>query len=103
MRNQKLLSDERLYDLLLRPVVTEKSTEQGTFNKYTFVVPLDAAKPQVKQAVEKLFNVTVEAVHTIKLPGKVKRFRGRLGQRSDVKKAIITVKKDQTIDVSVSI
>lgn len=103
MRSQKLLSDEKLFDVLQRPVVTEKSTEQGAFNKYTFVVPLIATKPQVKQAVEKFFKVKVEAVNTIKLPGKVKRFRGRLGQRSDMKKAIVTVKQGQTIDISASV
>lgn len=103
MRSQKLLSDEKLLDVLQRPVVTEKSTEQGAFNKYTFVVPMSATKPHVKQAVETFFKVKVEAVNTITLPGKVKRFRGRLGQRSDVKKAIVTVKQGQTIDISGSI
>ena len=94
---------ERHYDLILGPVVTEKSTRGGEFNQVTFRVRPEATKPEIKRAIEALFSVKVRAVNTINQKGKVKRFRGRLGQRSDVKKAIVTLEEGHTIDVTTGI
>ena len=88
------------YDVILSPVITEKSTRVSEFNQVVFRVRTDASKPEIKAAVEKIFGVTVEAVNTLVQKGKTKRFRGRLGRRSDVKKAIVTLAEGQSIDVS---
>ena len=92
------VSDGTLYDIISRPVVTEKSTTALEQNKVTFKVPTTATKPRIKQAVEELFGVTVVGVNTILTKGKVKRFRGMTGKRSDVKKAIVTLKAGEQID-----
>ena len=97
------LSDEKAYGLILSPVITEKATMGSQHNQVTFKVPLDATKPEIKAAFEKLFKVKVKAVNTSILKGKVKRFRGRIGQRSDVKKAVISLAEGQTIDVTTGI
>ena len=94
------ISDEKKFDILLRPVVTEKTTQQAAFNQYAFVVALKANKGQIKKAVEKAFNVTVENVNTVLQKGKTKRFRGRKSFRSDFKKAYVTLKSGQTIDIT---
>ena len=94
------VSDERAYDLIQAPLITEKSTMISDHNQVTFRVPIDATKPQIKAAVEKLFNVKVEAVNTLRVKGKVKRFRGIVGRRSDVKKAIVTLAEGHRIDVT---
>ena len=88
------------YDTIVAPVITEKSTILSEENKVVFQVAIDATKPQIKEAVEKLFDVKVEAVNTIKVKGKTKRFRGVLGRRNDFKKAIVTLADGQYIDVS---
>ena len=94
---------ERMYDVVLRPVVTEKSTQGSENNQVTFRVARRATKPEIKQAVEGLFGVKVTKVNTINMRGKVKRFRGRLGKRSDYKKAIVTLSEGQSIDVSAGV
>ena len=94
------VSDERAYDLIQAPLITEKSTMISDHNQVTFRVPIDATKPQIKAAVEKLFNVKVEAVNTLRVKGKVKRFRGIIGRRSDVKKAVVTLAEGHRIDVT---
>lgn len=99
-RTKPSVSRERMYDIILAPVITEKSTNLSEFNKVTFRVPLSASKPEIKAAVEGLFNVKVTAVNTIVSLGKTKRFRGRLGYRSDSKKAIVTLAKGQSIDIA---
>ncbi|MFN7901218.1 MAG: 50S ribosomal protein L23 [Holosporales bacterium] len=91
------------YDILLSPVATEKSMNALQYNQYTFKVRLDATKPAIKQAVEGIFGVKVTAVNTSILPGKQKRFRQRLGQRSDVKKAVVTLAQGQTIDTTAGV
>jgi large subunit ribosomal protein L23 len=91
------------YDIIRAPVVTEKSTRLGELNQVVFRVRDDATKPQIKAAVEALFQVKVTAVNTMNVKGKVKRFRGRLGQRSDVKKAIVTLAPGHSIDVTTGI
>ncbi|WP_437169150.1 50S ribosomal protein L23 [Falsiroseomonas sp. E2-1-a4] len=94
------MSAERLYQVILAPVVTEKATRLNESSQVTFKVTLDATKPEIRQAVEKLFNVQVEAVNTLVMKGKAKRFRGRKGQRSDWKKAVVKLQAGQTIDLT---
>ena len=92
--------DPALYDIVLAPLITEKATMVSEHNQVVFRVPLKATKPQIKEAIEVLFKVNVTAVNTLITKGKQKRFRGRLGQRSDVKKAIVTLAAGQSIDVT---
>ncbi len=80
----------KMYDTLVRPVITEKSMLSSEAGKVTFLVPLSATKDEVKAAVETIFNVKVNKVNTIRQFGKEKRFRGYVGQRSDFKKAVVT-------------
>ena len=89
-----------LYDVIRRPIVTEKSTRASEANALVFEVAMEANKPLIKQAVEALFNVKVKAVNTVLTKGKIKRFRGRLGRRNDVKKAYVTLEKGHMIDVT---
>jgi large subunit ribosomal protein L23 len=88
------------YDVIRRPVVTEKSTMASEHNKVVFDVAIDATKPEIKAAVEALFSVKVKAINTNVRKGKQKRFRGKLGMRNDVKKAIVTLVDGQSIDIS---
>ena len=88
------------HDVIVRPVVTEKSTMASEQNKVTFMISPRADKIQVKQAVEHLFKVKVEKVNTVNIAGKTKRFRGQKGKRDDVRKAIVTLKEGQTIDLA---
>lgn len=92
--------DPRHYDVIVGPVITEKATMLSEHNKVVFKVAKTATKPQIKAAVEKLFDVKVVSVNTLVTEGKVKVFRGRLGQRSDVKKAIVTLEEGHSIDVT---
>lgn len=92
--------DISLFDVISSPLVTEKSTRQSESNQVAFVVNKAATKSTIKMAVELAFNVKVDAVNTLILKGKQKRFRGRLGQQSDRKKAIVTLAKGQTIDIA---
>ncbi len=96
-------SVERMYDLIRSPVVTEKSTAGSAHGQVTFRVPLDASKPEIKAAVEGVFKVKVVAVNTLRQLGKLKRFRGRLGKRSDFKKAMVTLAEGQSIDVTTGV
>ena len=96
---QVKLSEERVYDLILSPLVTEKTTLLGEQGKVAFKVPMDATKPEIKAAVEMLFDVKVTAVNTILQKGKAKMWRGRPGRRSDTKKAMVTLAEGQTIDL----
>ncbi len=89
-----------LYDFISAPLITEKATQASQYNQFTFRVPLAASKPQIKLAIETLFKVNVTAVNTLITKGKLKRFRGRPGRRSDVKKAIVTLAEGQSIDVT---
>ena len=94
---------ERLYEVLRRPVITEKAMKVSEQHQVTFHVPMDATKPEIKKAVEGLFGVEVQAVNTLTTGGKNKIFRGKKGQRSDIKKAIVTLKDGQNIDVTTGI
>lgn len=97
------MTREQMYDLILGPVITEKSTQGIEHNQVTFRVRNEATKPQVKTAIEGLFGVKVKAVNTLNQKGKLKRFRGRIGRRNDVKKAIVTLEEGQSIDVTTGI
>jgi large subunit ribosomal protein L23 len=93
-------TDPRHYDVIISPVVTEKSTMASEHGKVVFRVRSDATKPDIKAAVEKLFNVKVEKVNTLVRKGKLKHFRGRSGLKSDVKNAIVTLAAGESIDVT---
>jgi large subunit ribosomal protein L23 len=88
------------YDIIRSPVVTEKSTMASESNQVIFDVAIDATKPEIKQAVEALFSVKVTAVNTLVRKGKLKRFRGYIGRRNAVKKAIVTLADGQSIDIA---
>ncbi len=88
------------YDVIRKPIITEKSTMASENGAIVFEVSIDANKPQIKEAVEGLFGVKVKAVNTTITKGKVKRFRGQLGKRKDVKKAYVTLEEGNTIDVT---
>ena len=88
------------YDIVRKPIITEKATMASEANAVVFEVAIDANKPQIKEAVESLFGVKVKAVNTTITKGKAKRFRGRPGKRKDVKKAYVTLEEGNTIDVT---
>jgi large subunit ribosomal protein L23 len=90
----------RHYDAILSPVITEKATLLSEQNKVVFRVALDASKDEIAAAVEALFKVNVTKVNTLVVKGKTKRFRGRPGRRSDVKKAVVTLAEGQSIDIT---
>ena len=97
------LTRERMYEIIRAPVITEKATAVSEHNQVIFRVALEATKREVKAAVEGLFEVKVDAVNTIRVEGKTKRFRGRPGRRSDYKKAIVTLAEGSRIDVTTGI
>lgn len=94
---------EAMYNVLVSPVITEKATLGSEHNQVTFRVALTATKPEIKAAVETLFDVKVLAVNTLRQQGKMKRFKGQLGQRVAYKKAMITLAEGQTLDVTTGI
>jgi large subunit ribosomal protein L23 len=95
-----MAATERHYDVILAPVITEKATVLSEQNKVVFRVSMNSTKDEISAAVEELFKVQVLKVNTMITKGKTKRFRGRKGQRSDVKKAIVTLAEGQSIDVT---
>jgi large subunit ribosomal protein L23 len=92
--------DPRHYDVIISPVITEKSTLASERNQVVFKVAREATKPQIKEAVEKLFDVKVKSVNTLVRKGKWKGFRGTLGVQSDTKRAIVTLEEGHRIDVT---
>jgi large subunit ribosomal protein L23 len=102
MKSAKI-SKERMYDIIRGPVITEKATMGSEHGQVTFKVSLDATKPEIKTAVEMLFNVKVKAVNTLRQDGKQKRFRGRVGRRPETKKAMVTLADGQSIDVTTGV
>ena len=92
--------NERYYDIIVSPVITEKATMASEANQVIFKVAPDATKPQVKEAVEKLFDVKVKAVNTLIRKGKTKRVRGIAGRQTNFKKAIVTLEEGHSIDVT---
>jgi large subunit ribosomal protein L23 len=97
------LTRQQMYDIIRGPVITEKATVVSEHNQVIFRVPLTATKREVKAAVEGLFEVNVTAVNTIRVMGKLKRVRSRPGRRSDYKKAVVTLREGQRIDVTTGI
>ena len=95
--------DTRHYDVIVAPHITEKSTLVSEANAVVFKVANDATKPQIKAAVEALFNVSVTAVNTLVQKGKTKKWKGKPYTRSDIKKAIVTLKDGDSIDVTTGI
>lgn len=99
-KNAEHMSRETLYDIVRAPLITEKATMLSEKNQVVFTVALKATKPQIKIAVEKLFNVKVLGVNTLVQKGKVKRVKGRPGRRSDIKKAYVRLAEGQSIDLT---
>ena len=95
--------DIKHYDVVVKPVITEKSTLVSEYNQVVFQVAKDSTKPQIKAAIEALYGVKVLAVNTMVAKGKTKRWRGQDYRRSDVKKAVVTVADGDRIDVTTSI
>lgn len=94
------MTDLRHYDIIVSPVITEKSTMVSESNQVVFNVAPKATKPEIKAAVEALFGVKVKAVNTLVRKGKEKRFKGIVGRQSDIKKAVVTLAEGQSIDLS---
>ena len=97
------VSKERMYEVIRRPLITEKSTMMSEHNQVAFEVAMDASKPEIRAAVEGLFSVKVQGVNTLIQKGKTKRFRGRPGKRDDMKKAIVTLAEGESIDVTTGV
>jgi large subunit ribosomal protein L23 len=97
------LSKEAMYQIIRTPLITEKITMLSDKNQFGFRVAIDATKPEIAAAIEGLFNVKVTSVNTLIQKGKTKRFKGRPGVRSDVKKAIVTLAPGQSIDFTTSL
>src|SRR4051812_163259 len=99
-KTRPLISKERMYQTILSPMVTEKATALSEQNQFVFRVSLEATKPEIKASVESLFGVKVLTVNTLVVKGKSKRFKGRPGQRSDWKKAMVKLAEGQSIDLT---
>lgn len=102
MKKSKI-SQEKAYDIVRSPVITEKATLAGEHNQVTFRVPLDASKGEIAAAVEAVFKVEVKAVNTLIQKGKTKRFKGVVGKRKDVKKAVVSLAEGHSIDVTTGV
>lgn len=103
MAKQPETIDLKHYDVVVKPIITEKSTLVGEHNQLVFEVAKTASKPEIKAAIEALFSVKVTAVNTLVQKGKTKRWRGKPYRRSDYKKAVVTLADGQTIDVTTGI
>ena len=99
-KRRRQLSREAMYQIIRSPVITEKATTISETNQFVFRVAINATKPDIKLAIEGLFGVSVIGVNTLIQKGKTKRFKGRPGVRSDVKKAIVTLAEGQSIDIT---
>lgn len=94
------ISKERMYEVIRRPLITEKATLISEHNQVAFEVAIDASKPEIRAAVEGIFSVKVTGVNTLIQKGKTKKFRGRAGRRDDMKKAVVTLADGDSIDVT---
>ena len=103
IRNKNIISDERAFSIIKKPLTTEKSTNIQQFNQYTFIVAKDSNTYEIKNAIEKIFKVKVVKINTQINRGKLKSFKGNIGFRKDTKKAIVTLKEGSTIDSSLEI
>jgi len=102
-RGRITISPERMYEVILSPVITEKATMASEHNQVVFRVPIDATKPEIRAAVEGLFKVKVVGINTLTQKGKVKMWRGVRGRRSDTKKAIVRLAEGVSIDVTTGV
>ena len=100
---KKTFSNERALSIIKSPIMTEKSTNLNQFNKYSFIVTKDSNSYEIKQAIETVFKVKVEKINTLIIRGKLKSFKGSIGYKKDIKKAIITLAEGNTIDSSLEI
>ena len=104
MKNRsQIVSLERAYDIIKKPITTEKSTNLQQFNQYSFVVSKNSSSIEIKNAIETIFKVKVNKVNTLILRGKGKTFKGQYGFRKDTKRAIVTLAEGNTIDSSLEI
>ncbi len=99
----KPISSQRMYNILLKPLTTEKSTNLQQYNQYSFLVSKNSNSSEIKQCIESLFKVKVIKINTSILRGKLKSFKGDTGYRKDAKKAIVTLKEGNTIDTSLEV
>ena len=97
------LSTERMYEVIRSPLISEKATFVSQFNYYVFRVSTDSNKKEIKEAVEKVFNVKVKSVNTLNQKGKKKRFRNKIGVRANTKKAFVKLEEGNTIDTTVEV
>lgn len=103
MKSKINISDEKALSIIHKPLLTEKSTNLNQFNQYTFVVDRKSNSIEIQQAIEKIFKVKVTKVNTSIIRGKLKSFKGNLGYKKDIKKAIVTLAEGNTIDSSLEI
>ncbi len=103
MKKLKAISSERAYSIIHKPLMTEKSTNLNQFNQYSFVVAKSSNSNEIKLAIEKIFKVKVTKINTSIMRGKPKSFKGNIGFKSDIKKAIVTLSEGNTIDTSLEI
>jgi len=103
MKKLKAISEERAYSIIHKPLMTEKSTNLNQFNQYSFVVAKSSNSNEIKLAIEKIFKVKVTKINTSIMRGKPKSFKGNIGFKSDIKKAIVTLSEGNTIDASLEI
>ena len=97
------ISQERMYEVIRRPLITEKATLISEHNQFAFEVSMDASKPEIRAAIEGIFKVKVTSVNTLIQKGKTKVFRGRKGRRDDMKKAVVTLADGDSIDVTTGV
>jgi len=102
-RYKKTMSEERAINVIKKPMLTEKSTNLNQFNQYSFIVSNDSNSYEIKKAIEQIFKVKVTKVNTAIVRGKIKSFKGNLGYKKDLKKAIVTLAEGNTIDTSLEI
>ena len=100
---KKIISEERAISIIKKPMMTEKSTNLNQFNQYSFIVSNDSNSFEIKKAIEQIFKVKVTKVNTAIIRGKLKTFKGNIGYKKDLKKAIVTLAEGNTIDTSLDI
>ena len=102
-KKSNLVDLNKSYKIILKPLVTEKATKLSEFNKVVFAVSLKSNKIEIKNAIEKLFSLKVKSVNIVNIKGKLKRFKGVLGRKNNIKKAIVTLVEGNSIDISAGV
>ena len=102
-KKSNIVDLNKSYKIILKPLVTEKATKLSEFNKVVFSVAIKSNKVEIKNAIEKLFSVKVKSVNTVSIKGKIKRFKGVIGKTNNLKKAIVTLEKGNSIDISAGV